>query len=74
MIRETLIHIDEDLAPMEKEKLLKGMCLECGVEKPRRMTRQPHMMFVPFEDMKVSMRMIPAIALQLGVHAELIEM
>ena len=73
MERETLLHIDQNLAKKEKGQLIKNMCHECGDMKPRFVSKNPHMMFVSFDDRKVSIHDLPGIANKYGASASIVD-
>ncbi|MDH4263764.1 MAG: hypothetical protein OEV78_12030 [Spirochaetia bacterium] len=73
MTRETLLHIDQDLAKKDKEQLLKNICHECGDVKPHFVSKNPRMMFVSYDDRKVNIHDLPGIANKYGTNASIVD-
>ena len=73
MNRETLIHISENISMPEMKKLEPKICADCGGQKPTRQSKNPHMMFVSYDDEKIKISQIPAVAMHHGLRATVID-
>jgi ribosome-interacting GTPase 1 len=74
MKTETLLYLEPELDKKGKEQLLKKMSKECGsMAKPHFMTKNPHMMFIPFDEKKIHIHDIPAIAKKYGEVARIVD-
>lgn len=72
MATEVLLHIDEYLDDEAKQKLIDALCEECGGSKPHFETKKPHQIFITYDESKISLHEIPAIAKKQGVHVEVV--
>jgi hypothetical protein len=72
MATEVLLHIEENLDDEARQKLIETLSEECGGEKPHFETKKPHQIFITYDESKISLHDIPAIAKKQGVHVEIV--
>ena len=74
MITETLLHINEELSPLQQRELLASIGnSETGLYASHHSTKD-HLIFVAFDSQRLAPHDIAAIAEQSGYHAQLIDL
>jgi hypothetical protein len=72
MATEVLLHVDENLDEEARQNLIDTLCEECGGTKPHFITQKPHQIFITYDESRISLHDIPAIAKKQGVHVEVV--
>ncbi len=63
---------EENLDDESKQKLIEVLSEECGGPKPHFKTDKPHLMFVTYDEKKISLHDIPVIAMKHGMRVDIV--